>query len=287
MSEIDEAYAACVEITRTEAKNFFYGIRLLPTQKRVALCALYALARRIDDIGDGDLPLAVKQEQLDQVRKELGTLGSSTDPVLMAVADAATRFPVPIGAFEELVDGVQMDLGEVRIADFDELVRYCRLVAGSIGRLCLSIFGADAEASLRGAQYADQLGIALQQTNILRDIREDLMNGRVYLPASELEEWGVTLELDDDGSLADPQGRLAAYIRFAAERAENWYGLGLRLVPHLDWRSAGSCRAMAGIYHHLLVRIRQNPVSVYDRRLSLSAAEKVKVAVTSLLGVGA
>jgi phytoene synthase len=283
---LDEAYAACVEITRTEAKNFFYGIRLLPPDKRVALCALYALARRIDDIGDGDLPLAEKQAALARVRKDLGQLDGSADPVLVAVADAARRYPVPLGAFEELVDGVQMDLGEVRIADFDELVRYCRLVAGSVGRLCLSIFGADAEAAARGSQYADQLGIALQQTNILRDVREDLLNGRVYLPADELDRWGVTLELDDDGVLADPQGRLAGYLRFAAERAEDWYALGLRLVPHLDRRSAGSCRAMAGIYHHLLVRIRRNPVSVYDRRLSLSTGEKVRVAVGSLLGVG-
>jgi phytoene synthase len=282
---VEQAYAACEEITRTEARNFHYGIRLLPAPKRNALCALYALARRIDDIGDGDLPLAEKESALAGVRKDLGRLDDVDDPVFVAVADAARRYPVPLGAFEELVDGVQLDLSEVRIADFDELITYCRYVAGSVGRLCLSIFGptgGDLEAL---SLYADQLGIALQQTNILRDIREDLGNGRVYLPADELDQFGVRLALDEQGNLEDPQGRLAGYIRFAAARAEDWYSLGWRLTPHLDWRSGASCRAMAGIYHHLLARIAADPVLVYDRRVSLSVGQKARVALASLAGV--
>jgi phytoene synthase len=281
---VDQAYEVCAEITRTEARNFHYGIRLLPPDKRRALCALYALARRIDDIGDGDLPLAQKHTALAAVRKDLGALAESSDPVLTAVADAARRYPVPLEAFEELVDGVQLDLAEVHVADFDELVGYCRLVAGSVGRLCLSVFGADPGSYAVAAGYADQLGIALQQTNILRDVREDLLAGRVYLPADELAAAGVELRLDGTGALADPAGRLAGYLRDCAERAEDWSSLGLRLVPHLDRRSAASCRAMAGIYHHLLVRIRANPVSVYDRRLSLGTGEKVRVALSALAG---
>ena len=283
---VTSAYDACAEITRTEARNFHYGIRLLPTPKRNALCALYALARRIDDIGDGDLPLEEKRTALDQVRKDLGRIDDVDDPVYVAVADAARRYPVPIGAFEELVAGVETDLSEVRIADFDELVVYCRRVAGSVGRLCLSIFGpvetgADHEALSR---YADQLGIALQQTNILRDIREDLGNDRIYLPADELDRFGVRLTVDDRGHLDDPHGRLAGYIRFAAARADDWYSLGWRLLPYLDWRSGASCRSMSGIYHRLLVRISADPVLVYDRRLSLSVGEKMRVAFTSLAG---
>ncbi|TCC48919.1 squalene synthase HpnD [Kribbella capetownensis] len=281
-----DAYVACAEITRTEARNFYYGIRLLPPQKRNALCALYALARRIDDIGDGDLPLEEKRTALHRIRKNLGRLDDVNEPVYVAVADAVRRFPVPIGAFEELVDGVETDLSQVRIADFDELVVYCRRVAGSVGRLCLSIFGpTEADADLDTlALYADQLGIALQQTNILRDIREDLGNDRIYLPADELERFGVRLTFDERGNLDDPQGRLAAYIRFATGRAQDWYSLGWRLLPSLDWRSGASCRAMSGIYHHLLRRIAANPVLVYDRRLSLSAGEKAQVAIASLAG---
>jgi len=282
---LEQAWATCEEITRTEARNFYYGIRLLPPPKRTALCALYALARRIDDIGDGDLPLAEKQAALAEVRKDLGRLESSDDPVMVAVGDAARRFPVPLEAFEELVEGVELDLAEVRVADYEELVRYCRLVAGSVGRLCLSVFGSDTAAPQAPA-YADQLGIALQQTNILRDVREDLTNGRVYLPADELDRFGVELCLDEHGALADPQARLAGYLRYAAARAEDWYALGRRLLPHLDRRSASSCRAMAGIYHRLLVRIEADPTVVYDRRLSLGTAEKTRVALASLAGVG-
>ncbi|TDW92848.1 farnesyl-diphosphate farnesyltransferase [Kribbella pratensis] len=283
---VAEAYAACLDITRAEARNFYYGIRLLPPPKRNALSALYALARRIDDIGDGDLPLEDKRNALAGVRKDLGRLDDLDEPVYVAVADAARRYPVPLGAFEELVAGVETDLCDVRIADFDELVVYCRRVAGSVGRLCLSIFGpstggTDFETL---ALYADQLGIALQQTNILRDIREDFTNGRIYLPSDELEHFGARVALDEHGALDDPQGRLAGYIRYAAGRAQDWYSLGWRLLPYLDRRSGASCRAMSGIYHHLLRRIGANPVLVYDQRLSLSAGEKAQVALASLAG---
>ncbi|HVX53874.1 presqualene diphosphate synthase HpnD [Nocardioides sp.] len=280
---LQDAYAECERITRAEAGNFYYGIRLLPTPKRSALCAVYALARRIDDIGDGELPRETKLKDLAEVRADLDRLEASTDPVLVALADAARRFPVPLGAFGELIDGVETDLADVvTIADWDALVVYCRRVAGSIGRLCLSIFGSDA-VDERTELFADQLGIALQQTNILRDVREDLGNRRIYLPQSELAQWGIALRTDAAGDLDDPQGRLAAYLRFAAARAEDWYGLGLRLIPHLDRRSAACCAAMAGIYRHLNHVIGTDPVQVYDKRLRLSGAQKARVAATALV----
>ncbi|MBB2893681.1 presqualene diphosphate synthase HpnD [Flexivirga oryzae] len=277
---IDEAFATAEQVTRSEARNFYYGIRLLPVRKRQGLCALYALARRIDDIGDEQAPLEQKRAALSLVRKELSDIDSATDPVLAAVAETARRFPVPLDAFDELIDGVEMDLAGASYETFDDLRIYCRCVAGSIGRLCLSIFGNGTDP--RAPQFADQLGIALQQTNILRDIREDLLLGRVYLPRAELDEFGVRLQLDDEGTLHDPDARLATYIGFAAERAQHWYELGLRLLPELDHRSAACCAAMSGIYHHLLVRIQANPTVVYDRRMSLPAHEKGRVALTAL-----
>jgi len=290
-STIEEAYVECERITRTEAGNFYYGIRLLPAPKRTALCAVYALARRVDDIGDGDLPRETKLKALTELRADLEHLDDSSDPVLVALADAARRYPIPLAAFGELIDGVETDLAEfVTIADWDALVVYCRRVAGAIGRLCLSIFGALPDARDgqvdRTSLFADQLGIALQQTNILRDVREDLGNNRIYLPQSELEQWGIELRTDAAGDLDDPEGRLAAYLRHAAARAEDWYGLGLRLVPHLDRRSAACCTAMAGIYRHLNRRIAADPVQVYDKRLRLSGAEKARVAVGALLRGG-
>lgn len=280
--DVGAAYTTCADITREQARNFHYGIRLLPPDKRDALCAIYALARRIDDIGDGNLPAPVKLEQLDLLADSLTALGTSDDPVLLAVHDASHRFPVPLDAFGELLDGVRMDVVGARFATFDELVHYCRCVAGSVGRLCLSVFGA---ADMQVApSYADALGIALQQTNILRDVREDLINGRVYLPQEDLDRFGVKLRLDDTGALVDDDGALTALVRWSADRARNWYDDGLRLVPLLDRRSAACCAAMSGIYRRLLDRIAADPTLIRDRRLSLSTWQKTGVAVRSLIG---
>ena len=279
---IDAAYVACADITREQARNFHYGIRLLPPGKRDALCAVYALARRVDDIGDGDLPAEVKQQQLQQLRHHLAHLGDSSDPVLLALHDATRHFPIPMAAFDELIDGVEMDVVGARFATFDDLVHYCRCVAGSIGRLCLGVFGAR-DPSV-APLYADQLGIALQQTNILRDIREDLLNGRVYLPQEDLDRFGVDLRVDDGGVLVDDGGALSTLVRFSADRARTWYDDGLRLVPMLDRRSAACCAAMSGIYRRLLDQIATDPALIRDRRLSLSAWAKTGVALRSLAG---
>jgi len=280
------AFGVCESITRAQARNFYYGIRLLPGDKRAALCAVYALARRIDDIGDGDLPRADKLAALAGLRCSLADLDHpGDDPVLTAVADLAARLPLPPGAFDELIAGVQMDVLGRRYADFDELVGYCRCVAGSVGRLCLAVFGSRPDP--RAPEYADALGIALQQINILRDIREDFNNGRVYLPQHDLDRFGVQLIRDDQGTLVDADGRLSALIRHNAQRARQWYEHGQRLIPLLDWRSAACCGAMSGIYLRLLDRIAQQPSVVFDQRLSLSGWQKAEVAMRAFTGLPA
>jgi phytoene synthase len=282
---LDRSYAVAETITREQARNFYYGIRLLSRRKRAALCALYALSRRIDDIGDGDLPGEDKVRQLAAVRRDLADLAegkATSDPVLSAVADVVATFPVPLSAFVELVDGVEMDVAGRTYATFEDLTVYCRCVAGSVGRLCLGVFGGRPHPE--ASRLADALGIALQQTNILRDIREDLMTGRTYLPTDDLDRFGVSLALGDDGRLADEDGALGELIRHAARRARTWYDEGLRLVPLLDRRSAACCSAMAGIYSRLLTRIEQDPTLVYGGRLSLSGLNKAGVAVRALTG---
>jgi phytoene synthase len=276
------AYAACEQITRAEARNFYYGIRLLPAEKRAALSAVYALARRIDDIGDGDLPVGDKRVALAGVRESLHRPAEDSDAVMAAVQDAVRRFPVPLDAFDELIDGVEMDVVGHRYETFEELVTYCTRVAGSIGRLSLGIFGGSTDR--RAPAYANALGVALQQTNILRDIREDLTLGRVYLPAEDLDRFGVTLRLGPGGRLDDADGALDALIRSAAARASSWYDDGLRLLPLLDRRSAACCAAMAGIYRSLLDRLEERPQRSYDRRLSLSGWEKARVAARAMAG---
>ena len=329
--DTDAAYRHCEEITWSQARNFAYGIRLLPPAKRQALAAVYAFARRIDDIGDGDLPAPTKLAALADARASVTALnarhdlpgettlpggngglpgksvvpGGSGQPgengqppagdlVLVALADAANRFDIPLAAFGELIDGCEADVRGTTYRTFDDLLHYCRCVAGSIGRLSLGVFGTTDVAT--AAPLADALGVALQLTNILRDIREDYLGGRIYLPAEDFERFGCSLGSEalqpgapEPGAGPPPPGtgangdRLAALVEFEAERASAWYAKGLALIPMLDWRSAASAGAMAGIYHRLLERIAATPRVVLERRMSLSASEKALVAARSLV----
>jgi 15-cis-phytoene synthase len=286
---IEAAYRECERITREQARNFSWGIRLLPEGKRTALSAVYALARRIDDVGDGTLPAEDKLRLLAEARRgATEPAAHPDDPVLLALSDAARRLPIPLGAFGELVDGCEMDVVGRSYDTLDELVEYCRCVAGSIGRLSLGVFDPRLSAGdlTQAAELADALGVALQLTNILRDIREDLANGRVYLPKQDLALFGCQLAVLPDGSLDPQDGALAEVIRFEAVRAWGWYDRGLRLLDVLDRRSAACCAAMAGIYRELLNRIAADPRLVMDGRLSLPARDKLRVAGGSLVRAG-
>ena len=272
------AYAHCEHITRTQAGNFYWGIRLLPGPKRQALCAVYALAREIDDIGDGDLPVEAKARALGAARERLTEIGSDADqPVLAALGHASRQLPIPLEAFGELIDGVEMDVRGTTYETFDDLVIYCRRVAGTIGRLSLGVFGADNME--RAAPLADALGVALQLTNILRDVREDYRNDRIYLPREDLRRFECTLDPD-----APPSPQFDEMIRFQTVRATQWFDEGLRLRPMLDPRSSACAGAMAGIYRRLLRRIERDPAAVLRGRVALPAWEKALVAAQSLAG---
>ncbi len=278
-----DAYQRCEEITRVEARNFSYGIRLLPKPKRQAMSALYAMARRIDDVGDGPLPQAEKLAGLAEIRADIDTLADGglrdpDDPVLVGLRHAIDRFPIPAAALNEIVAGCEQDaVGKVytTIAETEE---YCRLVAGSVGRLSLGVFGTRGDPD-QAAELADVLGIALQLTNILRDIAEDRGMGRVYLPAADIEQFGCAPDL------TGPPDAVGALVAFEAERAERHFAEGLKLLGMLDHRSRACTGAMAGIYHRLLARIADTPTAVMEGRLSLPTREKAWVAVRSLAGV--
>ncbi len=278
----ETAYGVCEAITRGEARNFSYGIRLLPRPKRRALSAVYAMARRIDDIGDGHHADADKLAGLEEVRRSLHPLDpDSPDPVIVALADTTARFPVPVDAFDEIVQGCVADVSVHRYATFEELHRYCRWVAGSVGRLSVGVY--TARSLERAWRLADTLGVALQLTNILRDVLEDRRAGRVYLPQEDLERFGCTLELGPDGALADDPDRFAALVRFEAERAARWYAEGLQLLPLLDRRSAACTAAMAGIYRRLLDDIAARPDRVRSTRVSITPRAKIGVAGRALV----
>ena len=284
MTDLALAYGRCEEITRREARNFFYGIRLLRAPKRAAMSALYAFARRVDDVGDGDGSTGEKLEALARIRDEIARVADGNppadDPVLVALADAVARFPIPVGALGEIVTGCEMDCRQGRYQTFAELSTYCRCVAGSVGRLSLGVFGSgDPE---RASELADKLGIALQLTNILRDVAEDRERmGRVYLPAEDLARFGC----DEDAT--GPAGALVELVRFEASRARQHYDEGLGLLDLLERRSRACTASMAGIYYRLLDRIDGDPLAALDHRVSLPAWEKVWVAARSLTGASA
>jgi phytoene synthase len=249
------------------------------------MCALYAMARRIDDIGDG--PGDNRLHALGEVRTSLELLAKATaegtpavaappgDPVLTALADTARQFPVPISAFLDLVEGCEWDIAGRRYRSFPELVEYCRRVAGTIGRLSLAVYGSsDGPAA---EPLADALGVGLQLTNILRDLIEDRDEmGRVYLPSEDLARFDV------GAGLTGRRDDLVALICFETGRAVEWYERGAALLPLLDKRSRACTAAMTGIYRRLLDKIRGDPEAVLHRRLSLSSAEKLAVAARAM-----
>jgi len=314
--DLTEAYRECERITWSQARNFAYGIRLLPPGKRRGLAVIYAFARRIDDIGDGTLPgqqttmpAEEKIAALEEARQAVLDLTRphQDDPVLLALADVERNFPIPIQAFGELIDGCVADVRGTSYQTFEDLLYYCRCVAGSIGRLSLGIFGTSGDPEV-ASRLADSLGVALQLTNILRDIREDYANGRVYLPAEDLAKFDVaglaglggTTPPDPPatggthppgppvppwGGASPPGPQFARLVEFEAERARDWYATGMGLLPMLDRRSAACTGAMAGIYRRLLDRIAAQPAAVLRGRMSLSAGEKAVVAVKALTGM--
>ena len=277
---LQRAYAHCESVTRSRAANFYYGIRLLPAERRRGLCAVYAMARRMDDIGDGTLDAEAKLARLAAVRTSLAALSvSSSDPVVAALGDAVQRFDLPLDAFEDLVDGVEEDVHGATYGTFPDLEVYCRRVAGSVGRLSVAVFGSSDRERAMG--LADDLGVAMQLTNILRDVREDMGRGRVYLPREDLDRFSVR-----DLGLAEPEA-VARLVRFEVDRAREWFRRGLQVLPLLDARAASCVSAMTGIYRRILARVERRPGDVLERRISLPSWEKAWVAARSLVGAGA
>ena len=285
----ESAYRQCEAITWAAARNFAYGIRLLPRPKRQAMAALYAMARRIDDIGDGNWPRERKLAALDGLHSAIGALergdvADADDPVLVGIAHAAGRYPIPVAALHEIVEGCEQDVLGKSYVTMDDTIGYCRLVAGSVGRLSLGVFGTRPDRRRPGpraetTRMADDLGVALQLTNMLRDIGEDHRMGRIYLPEQVRDRFGIA-----SGQWTPPE-RVGALVEHMAGQAIIWFGRGLELLGHLDHRSRACTAAMAGIYRRLLERIISQPTRPLTERVSLPAWEKGLVAVRSVSGM--
>jgi 15-cis-phytoene synthase len=273
MTAIDQAYADVQRVTRARAKNFAYGIMLLPREKRRAIAAVYAFAREIDDVADGELPVERKRERLEELRASLEAPAPS-DSMQVALTDARRRYDIPRQALAALVEGGLQDTDQSRYETFDELRAYCERVAGAVGVACIAVYGSD------DAERARTLGIALQLINIMRDVREDWELGRVYLPQDELARFGVA---EDDIASRRVTPAWRSLMEFQARRARVHLEEGLHLLQSLERRSALCVSTFAGLYAGQLDRIEANGFDVFGPSCRLSTPAKLAVVVRGLL----
>jgi phytoene synthase len=284
---IAEAYAVCRTIAQREAKNFYYSFRVLPEQKRNAMCAVYAFMRRADDISDDEsLPVTERRDVMSRwlvAWRKARRSGVSDDPVFLALNDTQKRFAIPDALLEDLVRGTTMDLepraqaeNELQtFATFDELYRYCYLVASVVGLVCIRIFG---YADLRAEKLAEETGVAFQLTNILRDVKEDVERGRVYLPLDLLHEFGVSVDrvkMLAGGAAMETNEQ--AMLRALGSRAEEYYASADRLLPLIDADSRAALWVLVTIYHRLLLNISKADSDVFRQRIRVSTPAKLAI----------
>src|SRR5262245_38389975 len=253
MNDLQQSYALCQRLARKSASNFYFSFVLLPRQKRRAMCALYAYLRRVDDFGDDEQYRdASRTAALARLCIELDRAldGDARDPILHALADTVARYRIPREYVTAVLDGVEMDLAGRRYETFDELEEYCYRVASVVGLSCIHIWGFRGPEAL---ELARQCGIAFQLTNILRDLKEDALRGRVYLPLEDFRRFGCTFE---DLSRGEVNSRLLSLIEFEATRAQQFFNVGTELKSFLYRDGRGVFRAMMETYGSLLRKIR-------------------------------
>ncbi len=270
---LDAAYAFCQAYTKERAKNFYFAFSILPREKRRAIYATYAFAGHVDDVGDDPLPLPEKQRRLADFRARLTACyeGRREDPLFLALGDAIQRFDIPKDYFDELANGIEMDFSITRYKTFADLKQYCYRVASMIGLLCIQIFGYTPHPEAK--QWAEDLGVALQLGNIMRDVKEDAGRDRIYLPLEDLERFGYRQE-DLLASKLTPEFK--DLMAFQAQRAREYFASGRKLLPLLDMRSRMCVNVLQGIYTEIVDRIEERGYDVFSERVSLSTPEKLK-----------
>lgn len=281
---VQEAYTVCREIARREAKNFYYSFRVLPKHKSDAMCAIYAFMRRADDLSD-DESISIEQRRIEMAQwvadwRASRAGGPTEDPVFIAVNATQKRFAIPDQLLEELVQGTTMDLephasAVQTMATFEDLYRYCYLVASVVGLVCIRIFGYSDE---RAERYAEETGIAFQLTNILRDVKEDAERGRIYLPLDLMAQFQVTEErVHELAAGASMESRERALLGEIGNRAEQYYASADRLLPLIDKDSRAALWVLVTIYHGLLRKIERNGYEVFKQRVSVATPKKLGI----------
>jgi 15-cis-phytoene synthase len=277
--------------------NFYYSFLVLPADKRRAIIAVWDFCRAVDDAVDEVVPesewagglsdeaRARATERLAGWRAELAATydGTPATPQGQGLQPYVREFGLPRAGFEALVDGVEMDLRYSRYDTFASLAEYCRRVASSVGLICLEIFGYRNE---RARAYAENLGLALQLTNIIRDVRADIMRGRIYLPSEDLDRFGVSEDDLRSGRLTSP---VVDLLRFECKRAHDYYRRAAGELPPEDARSLVAAEIMSGIYFEILRRIEREGYDVFRARIRVPRPQRALIAlrlwVKALLGI--
>lgn len=263
-----------------QLSNFYYSFMFLPREKRRAIEAVYAFARRGDDVTDSGLAPERARHEIALYRQALDECyaGRASSPPLRALAESVERFRIPRQPFEELILGLEMDLNVARYETFEDLARYCYRVASTIGLIAIEIFG---YRNPRSRDYAVNLGTALQLVNILRDLASDARRGRLYLPREDLERFGVRSEEIMAGCYSE---RFIELMRFECHRARHYFGHARQMLPSEDRRALIAAEIMAAIYWQILGRIQQRRYNVFGERVRLSRPRKFWTALSVYLG---
>lgn len=276
--ELIASYKSAEAIARSRS-NFYYSFIVLPQEKRRAFCAVYAFMRQCDDISDGNSSLGVKSEMLRHWRSQLDAALSGTlleNPILPAFRDTLKKFSIPPEFFHWIIDGAEMDLSICQYETFNDLYKYCFNVASAVGLVCLQIFGF---GEPQAKKYAEQCGVAFQLTNILRDVKEDAEQGRIYLPIEDLRKFGYSPEELRKGVVDE---RFRNLMRFEAERTLEYYSQARNLLPLVEKGSRPALWAMIQIYQRILDRIVQRQFDVFRNRIHLASSEKIAIALKAL-----
>jgi len=271
MNTLDASYAYCVDVARRRAKNFYYSFLVLPERKRLAMCAVYAFMRECDDLSDEH---GASLDNLARWRAGLdATLAGNpaAHALWPAFLDVVTRYRIPAHYFHEMIDGVSSDLQPRTIETFEDLYRYCYLVASVVGLTTIHIFGFENECA---PALAERCGIAFQLTNIIRDVHEDASHGRVYLPSEDLARFGVAADML---CRRETLPEVRSLLEFEAARARRYYDESAPLIALIHTDSRPALWALIEIYSKLLLRIQQNNYDVMPSRIRLSTAEKTGV----------
>lgn len=272
----------CQDKAAKSGSSFYYSFLFLPPERRLAITALYAFCREVDDVVDEVSDPSVARAKLAWWRTQVRAMyeGKPEHPVTRALAPHLATFDLPQDRLQAIIDGMEMDLDQTRYLDFVGLKKYCWHVAGVVGELSARIFGFSDPRTL---EYAQELGLAFQLTNIIRDVGDDARRGRIYLPVNELQQFNVKAADILNSRYSDDFVRL---MRFQADRARESYRKALDLLPEADRRAQRPGLIMAAIYHALLEEIERDDFQVLHQRISLTPVRKLWLAWKTWVGGG-